>query len=67
MKLIKISNTVAINPESIDAIEVGKGANNKMTVIHVNGKAFSTAIPPNQLRQAIELAGSDKWDGFFAG
>jgi hypothetical protein len=67
MKLIKISNTVAVNPDSIDAIEVGKGANRRMTIVHVNGKSYSTELPARQLLTAIELSTENKFDGFFAG
>lgn len=67
MKLIKLSNTVAVNPDSIDAIEVGKGANKKLTLIHVNGKTFTTDIPPREILTHIEMASESKWDGFFAG
>ena len=68
MKLIQLSKKLAINPESIDAIEVGKGTNNKMTLVHTRGgKTFSTDMPAQQLLQSIEFASESKWEGFFAG
>jgi len=67
MKLIKISNTVAINPDSIDAIEVGKGQSKKTTLIQVGTKTYTTDISVRELLSSIELASNNKWDGFFAG
>jgi hypothetical protein len=67
MKLIKISDTVAVNPDSIDAIEVGKGSNKNLTIITIGGKSYSTTMPVRQLLSSIELASENKWDGFFAG
>lgn len=67
MKLIKLSNTVAVNPDAITAIEVGKGVNKKSTMVHVGGKTFTTELPPKQLLSAIELASDNRWEGFFAG
>jgi len=67
MKLIKISNTVAINPASIDAIEVGKGTNKKTTIVHIGNKSYSTDMSVRQLLSDIDIASDNKWDGFFAG
>ena len=67
MRLIQLSRDVAVNPDKIDAIQAGKGANNKSTIVIVNGKNYPTQIPPQQLLQMIEFAAENKWDGFFAG
>jgi len=67
MKLIKISNNVAVNPESIDAIEVGKGQSKKTTIIQVGTKTYTTEMGVKELLTSIELASTSKWDGFFGG
>ena len=67
MKLIQISKKIAINPDSIDAVEVGKKGNNMVTLVHVKGKTFATDMPIQKILSSIEFASENKWDGFFAG
>ena len=67
MKFIKISDTVAVNPHSIDSIEVGKGQNKKTTIVHVRGKSYQSNLTPRELLSSIDLASDNNWDGFFAG
>lgn len=67
MKLVKISNTIAINPSAITSIEVGKGQNKKSTIVHVGGKSYTTEMSPRELLSNIDIASDNKWDGYWAG
>lgn len=68
MKLVKLSEKVFVNPDDIEAIELGKGANSALSSVYmISGKAFTTGRNPLELMRDIEYAQSNKYAEHFAG
>ena len=68
MDLIKISDTVLINPDKISAVEIKSiGGKLKSLTIIVEGKSYISEVAPENLLHDLIRAGVNLHDQFFAG
>ena len=68
MRLIKLSETKFVDPNSVEGIEAGKGQGGQMTtVLMKSGAKHTTVRKPKELLRDIEYASINSYEQFNAG
>ena len=68
MELIKISNTVLVNPAHISSVEFRKNKRgNELVVLLSNNRTLPVSISLTELRDQFRKSGVDAHDQFFGG
>jgi len=64
MSLIQITDTIFVNPNAIDTVEIKVIGGKRIAQVKVNGMIKNSTIDPKKLIEEIKIANIDKWQEF---
>jgi len=67
MKLIQISKTVYINPDSIDSVEIKEVKGQKRLLVGLSDRTYMVDVPDRTFMSSLIESGVGLGEQFFAG